>query len=70
MSWTGQDSVPLQKGRIKRETLMRSTEPDLDRFTKETSTNLIEPDSDLFTKGTSMKLTKLDSELSIDILND
>ena len=54
MSWTGQGSVPLQKGQSKRETLMRSTEPDLDRFTKETS----------------MKLTRLDSELSTDILND
>ena len=70
MSWTGQDSVPLQKGRIKRETLMRSTEPDSDRFTKGTLTNLIEPASDLFTKETLMKLTRLDSELSIDILNE
>ena len=70
MSWTGQDSVPLQKGRRKRETSMRSTEPDLDRFTRETLTNLIEPDSDLFTKETLMKLTRLDSELSIDILNE
>ena len=70
MSWTGQDSVPLQKGRSKRETLMRSTEPDSDRFTKGTLTNLIEPASDLFTKETLMKLTRLDSELSIDILNE
>ena len=70
MSWTGQDSVPLPRGRSKRETLMRSTEPDLDRFTKEILTNLIEPDSDLFTRGTLMKLTRLDSGLSIDILNE